>query len=57
MSAKRHDERPTKWCRDCETHFRARPEVHSEVYHSGGDFDFLEGDWKDARRRDRFQVK
>lgn len=53
----RHDDQPTKYCSDCDTHFKAAPGTHGEVYHNGGDYNFIEGTWRDAERRDRFQLK
>lgn len=38
----RHDEQPTKYCLTCETHFRACPDVHEDVYHDDGEWCWTE---------------
>lgn len=53
---KRHDERPIKWCHECETHFKALPNVHANVEHGGSDVAYTRGTWKDAERTSQFRV-
>lgn len=40
------------YCRDCDTHFNASIDKHSEVYHEGGVFRGLRnGNFRDYERR------
>lgn len=51
-----HRKLPIKYCETCEFHFRARPDTHEEVYHPGGDWSFVNGDWKKAERLSQYRV-
>lgn len=51
-----HRTQPIKFCRDCETHFRARPNTHAKWYHDGDDPDYVNGNYAKSDRLEQYRV-
>ena len=47
-------ELPVKWCMTCETHFHAPPHVHDETYHEHEYWTFVRGDFRKAKRAEKY---